>query len=198
MIFRCTPLELFKADGKTVCGYGVEWSEPRKYAELSCLALGRLFVMASVISAWGTLVSIDRTIGRKEALLVWGVVTLAAVGLCLFFYRRATTAKGKTQFIEFLNDGRIVSAREGLWKAQVADIRSIEAEQGKQNKQDDVLPYTHGVRMVLRHGRVVHVAKDLEPDAATMLAVMLTEAVDAVKFMPAASTGANPARAEVW
>lgn len=194
MIFRCTPLELFKRDGKTVSGYGVEWTEPRMLAERFCMAFAWLLLIFSVVAAWGAL----STFGRAGVFQVWAVVTCIAGGLCLFFFRRAADMAGKPQFIEFMKAGQVVTAREGLWKPQVADIRSIEVEQGKQKKGDEWLPYTHGVRIVTRHGGVVHVAKNLEPDNALTLAVVMTEAVEAVKFEGHIGPNKGLAETEVW
>ena len=40
----------------------------------------------------------------------------------------------------------------GKWRAKLGDINSFEAEELRRNKTDDDLPYTHGVRMILKRG----------------------------------------------
>jgi hypothetical protein len=62
-----------------------------------------------------------------------------------------------------------------------AQIVSIEAEQVVTPKGEDPTPYTHGVRIFWKGGRVAHVAQNLEPDDAHLLAVALTEALAALR-----------------
>jgi hypothetical protein len=75
-------------------------------------------------------------------------------------------------------------------KSPHTDIKSIEAEQLVFPKHGEDPPpiYTHGVRIFMRNGEVVHIARNLEPDDAHMLAVRLTKARNELKNSMAASS----------
>ena len=70
----------------------------------------------------------------------------------------------------------------GPWKTQIGDIANIEVEQIVFPKPDEHAPYTHGVRMILKTGRVFHIAGNLMPDQAHELAVSLSQAREAMRY----------------
>jgi hypothetical protein len=196
MIFHGELIKLYKSDGETLSGYGVEWTEARQFREKLLMALAVAFLMLGCLMAFATVSAID--VPDRS---VWKVFAPAAVGsFGAFWLLRRTSARlrGRERCIEFSRDGRIWSSVDGLWKLQVADIRSIEAEQVKQNKSENETRYTHGVRMMTRRGRVLHVAKDLEPDDSITLAVLLSEALEATRTVNELRTESTFNGAEVW
>lgn len=196
MIFHGELIKLYKSDGETLCGYGVEWTEARQFQEKLLMALAVASLMLGGLMAFAAVSAID--VPERS---VWKVFATAAVGSLGAFWllrRNSARLRGRERCIEFSRDGRIWSSVDGLWKLQVADIRSIEAEQVKQNKSENETRYTHGVRMLTRRGRVLHVAKDLEPDDSITLAVLLSEALEATKTVNEFRTESTFNGAEVW
>lgn len=197
MIFECKPIELYKRDG-SISGFGVEWTEARTLTENSCQVFGKGLLTVAILLAGATV--IGGLVGGSNAAVPLGVAAAVCFGLGAQNIRSAVNMPGKKQFIEFLKDGQVVTSRDGIWKTTVAEIGSIEAEQVRQKKSEDELPYTHGVRIITRRGRVVHVAKDIEPDDAITLAVMMSEAIEAVRYADQIKARVKPngIAAEVW
>ncbi len=196
MIFHGELIKLYKSDGETLSGYGVEWTEARQFQERLLLAAAVLFLFLSGLMAFGAMGSIDAP--DRSVWKVFATVAVAAFAAFWLLRRISARLRGRERCIEFSRDGRIWSSVDGLWKLQVADIRSIEAEQVKQNKSENENRYTHGVRMLTRRGRVLHVAKDLEPDDSITLAVLLSEALEATRTVNEFRTESTFNGAEVW
>ena len=97
---------------------------------------------------------------------------------------------GKRRAIHFKRGGAIESPHGlfggikvvGPWETILGDIANIEMEQIVFPKPDDDQPYTHGVRMILKSGRVFHIAGNLKPDHAHELAVSLSQAREAMRY----------------
>ena len=66
-------------------------------------------------------------------------------------------------------------------KVRHGEIANIEAEQVEAPKEEAAVNYTHGVRMIMRRGKVNHIAKNLEPDQAHEVAVRLTNALASLR-----------------
>lgn len=195
MIFRAQHFELYKANGHTVCGIGVEWTEARTFVEgvLEWLAKGFLFM--SAITGVGALVAGNAASGPPAGPLA--VAAIVLFGLFWGTMRASVNMPGKVNSIELYDDGRIWSSWQGEWQTRVQDIRNIESEQLKQKKTDEDSSYTHGVRMITRRGRVLRVATNIEPDDAITLAVLLSEAIEAVRF-PQVTTTIGDQQVAVW
>lgn len=83
----------------------------------------------------------------------------------------------------------------------LASILSIEAEQLITPKGENPTIYTHGVRVCYRTGHMNHIAQDLAPDHAHMLAVCLTQALaelrkDSPSLSPAGMRRSAPVSGE--
>jgi hypothetical protein len=70
----------------------------------------------------------------------------------------------------------------GTWKSKHGDIMNIESEQLKRQKDENDLPYTHGVRIIMKNGRVVRMAENLDPESAAWLVATLSQALMALRF----------------
>jgi hypothetical protein len=198
MKYRCTPLELYNRDRTSVTGYGVEWNEPRLFVEALLRFFAKaIFLLAALLAYCAFVFGIDRG-GGASVPLVLGAA--ASVALGVFMIKLAKNGRGKPQSMEFSKDGRIYVSWEGEWKIPVSGIRSVEVEQLSQPRQDALQNYTHGVRMVTRRGRVLHVARNVEPDHAIMISVMLNDAIEAVRYADQRPAPAkmNGVPAEVW
>jgi uncharacterized membrane protein len=136
------------------------------------------------------------TVGEKGFVPIAVLAGLALASGLGTAWSSARTA-GKRRQILFHADGSISSTQDGRWRTTTADIRSIEAEQLTQKKTEDALPFTHGVRIITRRGRVLHIAKNLEPDDAAALAVVLNELWDAVRY-PRAMPSVGEGPVAVW
>lgn len=179
MIFECNEIEV-KDDRGRIEARGIEWTEASTVTEtmvfwLAYAAFGFAMLTGALAAAAVMMNKLD--IALMLGIFTGGVVA-AAYGLCWLGWR----VPAKRKQVIFSRSGEVTSSEHGLWSTKVQDLRSIEAEQLHQKKKEDDLPYTHGVRILTRRGRVIHLAKDLEPDDAITLAVMLSEAVEAVKF----------------
>lgn len=78
------------------------------------------------------------------------------------------------------------------------DIANIEVEQIVFAKPDDDVDYTHGVRMILKSGRVFHVAGNLMPDQAHELAVSLSHARETMRYEPSTTSPRARSREAVY
>lgn len=196
MIFQGEMVRLYKRDGKTVCGYGVEWTEPRKFLENLLLAVAVLFLFGGLYISVFALGSIDIPGSRA-----WVVLTgLVIASFAAFWKLRRLSAclSGNPKVIEFHEDGRIWDSRDGEWKLRVEHIRSIEAIETNPKPKPEDSNYTHGVRVVTRHGRIVRIAQNLEPDDSAMLSVLLNEAIDRVRYVAQGESRPALNGADVW
>lgn len=196
MIFQGELVRLYKRDGKTPSGYAVEWTEARKFQEKLLMASSVLFLILGLYISVFALGSIDIPGSR-----VWVILTgLAIASFGAFWKLRRSSAclPGKPKVIEFYHDGRIWDSKDGEWKMRIDNIRSIEAVELKPKRKPEDSNYTHGVRLVTRQGRICRIAQDLEPDDSVMLAVLLNEAIEGVRFADQASGRSVLNGAEVW
>lgn len=198
MKYRCTPLELYNKNRTSVVGYGVEWNEPKLFVEAVMRFVAKaLFLVAAFLAYCAFVFGMDVGAGASVPLM-FGAGGCIALGV--FILRLSKNGPGKLHAMEFHKDGRIHASWEGEWKILVADIRSVEVEQLSQPRQDALQNYTHGVRMLTRRGRVLHVARNIEPDHAIMIAVMMNDAIEAVRYadQKPAQTKTRGTAAEVW
>jgi len=183
MMFDCEPVEA-SSDGRLNAS-GVRWTEARTWTEAVLMKLGHAVYM---LGCWVSLFGLG---GALAGLLPPFVPLLGGllIGAAWGMFRLTWRVPGRTRELTFWRDGES-SAPFGLspWPAHHnslawphAQIVSIEAEQVVTPKGEDPTPYTHGVRIFWKGGRVAHVAQNLEPDNAHMLAVALTEALVALR-----------------
>ncbi len=106
--------------------------------------------------------------------IIWLGVRVPARQRAIYFKRN-----GEIESPFGLYDGSKVV---GPWKTKVGDIANFEMEQIAFPKANQVELYTHGVRLILKSGRVFHIAGNLMPDQAHELAVSLSQAREAVRY----------------
>jgi len=136
----------------------------------------------------------------SQAFVPLAVLAGVCITLGVYLLRVSVRDRGKLQSLEFYKDGRINASWEGLWKIEVSDIRAVEQEQLRSPTQSELQHHTHGVRLITRRGRVLHVARNIEPDDAICLAVTLSEANEVVRYVDQRPQPArmNGVAAEVW
>ena len=198
MKFVCTPLEIYNRDRTAVVGYGVEWNEPRMFREGFLKFIGTTVFVVAAFAAYCAMY-----IGLKLGSQAFAPLAIAAAGLIalgVYLLRVSVRDRGKLQSLEFYKDGRINASWDGLWKLEVSDIRAVEQEQLRPPTQNELQHQTHGVRLITRRGRVLHVARNIEPDDAICLAVTMNEALEAVRYVDQRHQPAkvNGMAAEVW
>lgn len=180
MIFECHEFQETGPNGE-MTGIGISWTEAKIMREKACDLIGRaVFAFALFVGAAACATAF---VGAQPISFQLLIAAFSLLGMVWFMAHTEVHMPGKKKWIVFWRDGQISSSDEGTWRTKVEDLRSVEAEQLKQKKKDEDQPYTHGVRMITRRGRVLHLAKDLEPDDAITLAVMLSEAIEAVKYV---------------
>lgn len=194
MIFKAEQMEVVDAGG-TPCGYRVEWTEARVFTERVLDWFAKAFLAFSFFAVLAALFLLGASRADAWQLPLFGAAVLFGIGWAVA--RASARLPGKVNAIETYEDGRIWSSCAGDWKTRVEDIRNIESEQLKQKKNDEDSPYTHGVRIVTRRGRVFRIATDIEPDDAITLAVLLSESVEAIRF-PQMTASINGKEVAVW
>jgi hypothetical protein len=196
MIFQGEMVRLYKRDGKTVCGYGVEWTEARQLQEKLLFASAILFFFVGLYISVFALGSIDIPGSR-----MWVVLTAMAIASFTAFWklrRLSAHLPGKPKVIEFYHDGRIWDSRDGEWGMRIDNIRNIGAVELKPKRKPEDSNYTHGVRLITRRGRIIRIAQDLEPDDSVTLAVLLNEAIDRVRYVAQGESRPALDGADVW
>ena len=178
MIFTCEVTN--KRDG-----IGVEWVEARAEFEWCLVQLGSVIFSCSIFGILWALAAM--AIGKSPAwLILAAMINAGSYKLMWFGWRIA----GRPRAIYFKRSGAIespdglfgVSKVVGPWKTKLGDIANIEVEQIVFPKPDQDVDYTHGVRMILKTGRVFHIAGNLMPDHAHELAVSLSQAREAMRY----------------
>ncbi len=194
MIFDCREVQVAGKGGE-IDAVGVEWTEARKVVEgvLDWFAKGFFMIglLAVAIAVVAGLVAGERGFVPAAALAA------VMLGIGLGTIRTSANMAGKRRRVLFHADGSISSSEDGRWTTGWADIRNIESVQLHQRKSDEELPYTHGVRMISRRGRVLHFARNLAPDDAASLAVVLSEVLESVKH-PQVMTSIGDGPVTVW
>ncbi len=195
MIFECESVHIVHDDG-TVEAVGVEWTEANVLAEQVSHWVIQGLLMAGFV---GVLVTAVAWIGGgTDFALLSGLITAGLLGAAVWSMWECVHMEGKRQQMLFHADGTVSTTKDGVWNTRSADIANIEYVQLSQKKKDDDLPYTHGVRVISKRGRVIHVAKNLEPDDAAALAVMLSAAQEAMRYIPTFTRGAREQPGMVW
>lgn len=180
MIFECHEFQETGPNGE-MTGIGISWTEAKIIREKACDLIGRaVFTVALFVGAAACFTAV---VGARDVSFPLLIAAFSLLGMAWLVVQAEVHMPGKKKWIVFWRDGLISSSDEGTWRTKVEDLRSVEAEQLKQRKKDEDQPYTHGVRIINRRGRVIHLAKDVEPDDAITLAVMLSEAIEAVKYV---------------
>jgi hypothetical protein len=180
MIFECHEFEETGPNGE-MTGIGISWTEAKIIREKACDFIGRAVFGLALL--FGAAACFTAVVGARDISFPLLIAAFSLLGMAWLVVQAEVHMPGKRKWIVFWRDGLISSSDEGTWRTKVEDLRSVEAEQLKQKKKDEDQPYTHGVRMITRRGRVLHLAKDVEPDDAITLAVMLSEAIEAVKYV---------------
>jgi hypothetical protein len=164
---------------------GVEWCEARAGTEWCLMRLGKGGVYVGMYGGVVALAAL--AIGGSPAWLVLvGMMFGASYGLMWLGWHVPATPRA----IYFSKAGALSSpyglfdgsVNVGPWRTTLGDIANIEVEQIVFPKSDDDVDYTHGVRMILKSGRVFHVAGNLMPDQAHELAVSLSQAREAMRY----------------
>lgn len=166
MRFRCDWVKVAN-DDDAFEALGVRWTEARWFCEAV------LLIGAALMFGGGAFMLLG---GVAVGLL--GI--LAGVGL----YYVAMYFPGSPREIVFWQDGRMETplglSTNFLWPGNRwldhLGIKSIEIEQLVTGQGDDKSVYSHGVRIFYECGEMNHVAKNLGPDQAHMLAVRLNRA----------------------
>jgi hypothetical protein len=175
MIFQCQTVRQ-DTPGGTIEGIGVRWTEARWIIEWACEYLAMGIMIAGGVS----LIAAFLGVGSNTIWLAALLFALGSVTLWLGF-----RVPGRRRELQFWADGvglmplgcsRWPSHHDRL-ACSIWGIQSIEAEQIDQTKPGQPAGYTHGVRIFYIDGEVAHVASNLEPDQAHMVAVRLTQAL---------------------
>lgn len=162
MSFKCEWIQKW-ADDDTLEAVGLRWTEYRPFREGVCLVLGIPGIVLGLAFALG---------GHGAGLL------FALGGAVLMYVMIAMP--GRPREIVFWRDGRMETPlglstgylRPGRRWLHHTGIRSVETE--VLHKEGT---YTHGVRIFYEGGETNHVAKNLMPDDAHMVAVRLSTAL---------------------
>lgn len=173
MRFSCEFVENWR-DDDTLEAVGVRWTEPHKFIEGVLAMVGGAGLMPGIASLVGG------ALARSE-LVVFGVA-VTVVSLAVLWW--AIVFPGRAREIVFWRDGAMETplglSTGFLWPGERwlshLGIHSIELEQVVFSKENNWEVYTHGVIIFYLSGDVNHVAKNLMPDDARKLAVMLSQA----------------------
>ncbi len=180
MIAHCESIEARTGEGELIEA-GVEWNEAQPLTEAAILKVGEwTFYLSLMVFVLG--LGMSAINGALPLLIVAGV---ALWGLAKGLFWCGWRVPGEMRDLRFATDGAIIvplglsatSVRGDRLRLSHAEIASIEAEQVVFPKGEDPTAYTHGVRMFFRSGEVVHIARDIEPDHAHMIAVRLSQAL---------------------
>jgi hypothetical protein len=163
MTFKCEWIQKW-AEDETLEAVGLRWTEGRPFRESVCFIFGgSAFVLG-----------LGHALMRGQA----DFIPIALGGAVLLAI--AIFGPGRVREIVFWRDGRMETplglSTGFLWPGERwlhhTGIRSIETETISREGM-----YTHGVRIFYEGGETNHVAKNLTPDAAHMVAVRLTTAL---------------------
>lgn len=179
MRFKCQIVET-RGEDDTLEGIGVRWTEPHKFTECVLAMVGGLGFFVGLCGLGGGILAVGQQ-GAGEIIL-FGVAILVLASGVLWW---AIVLPGRERELTFWRDGLMLTplglSTNFLWPGNRwldhTGLRSIESEQLVFPKGDDKPTYTHGVRLFYASGDVNHIAKNLEPDDAHMLAVKLTQAL---------------------
>lgn len=179
MRFKCEVVEA-RGEDDALEGIGVRWTEAHTFIEGVLAAVGGLGFFVGLCGLGGGILAVGRP-GAGEMILFGAAVLVAAMGVLWW----SIVLPGRHRELSFWRDGAMLTPRglstNFLWPGQRwlehTGLRSIESEQRVFPKGEERAVYTHGVRLFYASGDVNHIAKNLEPDDAHMLAVKLTQAL---------------------
>lgn len=162
MTFKCEWIQKW-AEDDTLEAVGVRWTEYRPFVETASLVLG----LPAIVMGVGAVFS-----GHGGGLL-FALGGAGLIGAMIY-------TSGRPREIVFWRDGRMETPlglstgnlRPGRRWLHHTGIKSIETE-----RLPGTGPYTHGVRIFYEGGETSHVAQNLMPDDAHMVAVRLTTAL---------------------
>jgi hypothetical protein len=180
MNFECEMIEERDQHGDVIA-VGAEWCEAREICEALSAKLGEgLYWLGCFAGVCGAALGVAMRSGGVLAgtTVLAGALILLAYGISQASWR----IPGKRRSLLFYVDGDIVGSVRGKWKAKHGDIANIESEQLKRQKDEADLPYTHGVRIIMKNGRVMRIAQDLAPDDAVMVVTVLSQALMALRY----------------
>lgn len=185
-------------------GVSVEWCEPRYFIEFCVTSLGGLGIFISMIC--GLLSVVTLALALPLAWLIFAAMAAVLFGLSFGIVWLGVRVPAKRRAIYIKRNGEIESPFGlydgskvvGPWRTKLGDIANFEMEQIVFPKPDQVENYTHGVRMILKSGRVFHIAGNLMPDHAHELAVSLSQAREAMRYDVSTATPRNRGRGAVY
>lgn len=179
MIFTCNTVEQQDHAGNLTM-IGVEWCEAHPFLEMMMLKAGIFLVVA------GPLYALVAVCGGFAGHALMGIAVAVSGGALVWYAREGMGATPRSML--FFRDGSISTplgmaclTNKGIWKVRHGEVANIEAEQVGASKEDEMMIYTHGVRMIMRRGKVNHIAKYLDPDQAHEVAVSLTNALASLR-----------------
>lgn len=185
-------------------GVAVEWCEPRYFIETCVMIVGAFGFSISMIGGiWALIVF---ALVPSHVWLIFAALAAVMEGLSRGIVWLGVRVPAKQRAIYFKRNGAIESPHGlfggtkivGPWKTKLGDIANIEMEQIVFPKADQVVVYTHGVRMILKSGRVFHIAGNLMPDQAHELAVSLSQAREAMRYDVSAASSRTGSREAVY
>ena len=166
-------------------GVSIEWCEARTTLEWLGHGIAYFLIWAGMSICFWSILAV--ALGHSAG---WFLLAIACFAAVKPVHWHAWRTSGTPRAICFNRDGSIESPFGlfdgtkiiGPWKTKIADIANIEMEQIVFPKPDEDVDYTHGVRMILKSGRVFHIAGNLMPDQAHELAVSLSQAREAMRY----------------
>lgn len=181
MIFACETVEQRDEEGNLV-GIGVRWTEARVFVEGVLDTVGQ--VLAIVVFMTAVVAFMGTAIGKVPLDLSLG---LLGGSVFIFFAFIITSARleGVPRELSFWRDGtcyaphglRCLGWRQDCLPWPVSEIDNIEVEQTVKPVPGKETVYDHGVRIMVKRGRIAHVAHRLEADDAHKLCMLLIEAL---------------------
>lgn len=186
MTFQCEFVEDRDENGN-LQEFGVCWTEGRVGLEqfasfvVCVLVLGGLGATAVAFATWTPAAGMPIWVfGGVAFLVIWGGWEL--MKLCFLI-------PGRKRELTFWRDGTIYApfgmaaypSEHDRVTGDHADIVSIEARQFAFPEGQRKPWYAHGVTVYKRNGQMAHVAKYLEQEEAHMLAVNLSQALEAMR-----------------
>lgn len=186
MTFQCDFVEDQDENGNLQV-FGVQWTEARVGLEqfatfvVCLLFFGGIGLTAAGFLTWTPATGVPIGLfGGVAVFLIWGWWEL--LKLCF-------RMPGRKRELTFCRDGTIYApfgmaaypSEHDRVTGHHADIVSIEARQFAFPEGQRKPWYAHGVTLYKRNGQMAHVAKNLEQEEAHMLAVNLTQALEAMR-----------------
>lgn len=181
MIFACETLEQRDEDGNLEA-VGVRWTEARVLVEGAIDRVGQLLCAIALLGIPAVLFGYAARLVPLEAALGFVAFALAVIGGLIVTSARL---EGVPRELSFWRDGtcyaphglRCLAWRQDRLPWLVSDIDNIEVEQTVKPVPGKETVYDHGVRIMVKRGRIAHVAHRLEADDAHKLNALLIEAL---------------------